>query len=478
MTDLLATTRGRLLAFFLLYVTEGIPQGFTSVALAYQMRVAGLSPAQIGTFVASLYLPWSWKVLVGPLVDLVYSERLGHRRAWIVGCQLMMSLTLLAAWPVDFATDLKLLSIIIIVHNVFAATQDVAIDALAVSVLPERERGVANGLMFAGTYTGAAVGGAGVLYLAPHVGFNQTFWMVAASILVITATVSLWLRERKPPPEPVAQQPVRVEPFRPGGTLAYEPQPPPPVPEPPVRGWAYVWLLLRSMFGSLPAVAGLMFALLPAGAFAVSLTLRQNLPAEFGMAPTTIANLTLAGTLLSAAGCVAGGFISDRIGRRRAVALFVVLTTVPALLMAWQLRRHGWVMPIDTKAATRPVPPAALVSAFVWLSLGYAFVLGLIYGSRSAGFMDLSHPAVAGTQFTAYMSVMNFTLAYSSWWQGWASERFGYPMMLTIDVVLGLACLVPLAFMKPRARSTADVPPGAVPSSAGPRRSPEGAEAS
>jgi PAT family beta-lactamase induction signal transducer AmpG len=112
-------------------------------------------------------------------------------------------------------------------------------------------------------------------------------------------------------------------------------------------------------------------------------------------------------------------------------------------------------MPVDAASATRPVPPAGLVSAFVWLSLGYAFVLGLIYGSRSAGFMDLCHPAVAGTQFTAYMSVMNLTLAYSSWWQGWASERFGYPAMLTADAVLGLLCLVPLALMTPK-RSDAE----------------------
>ena len=456
MPNLLATTWGRRLAFFLLYVTEGIPQGFTMVALAYQLRMAGLSPAQVGAFVASLYLPWTWKVLAGPVVDLVYSERLGRRRAWIVGCQLMMSLTLLAAWPVDFATNLKLLAAIIVVHNVFAATQDVAIDALAVAVLPEPERGVANGLMFAGTYTGAAVGGAGVLYLTPYVGFGHTFWMVAGSILLITATVSVWLREPKAAARPVGrpipgEPPVPVEPLRPGDPLGYEPRPPAGVPAAAaVRGLAYVRLLLRSMFGSRPAVAGFAFALLPAGSFAVSQTLRPNLPAEFGMSETTIANLTLAGSLLSAGGCVVGGLIADRLGRRAAVALFVLMTLVPALLIAWQLRRHGWVMPVDTKAATRPTPPPGLVSAFVWLSLGYAFVLGLIYGSRSAGFMDLSHPAVAGTQFTAYMSVMNLTLAYSSWWQGWAAERFGYPAMLTADAALGLLCLVPLALMKPK----------------------------
>lgn len=38
--DLLATRRGRLTAFFPLYVTEGIPLGFTATAVATQMRRA------------------------------------------------------------------------------------------------------------------------------------------------------------------------------------------------------------------------------------------------------------------------------------------------------------------------------------------------------------------------------------------------------------------------------------------------------
>ena len=40
-----------------------------------------------------------------------------------------------------------------------------AIDALAVRVLPENERGIANGFMFGASYLGQAVGGSGALLL-------------------------------------------------------------------------------------------------------------------------------------------------------------------------------------------------------------------------------------------------------------------------------------------------------------------------
>ena len=81
--DLLATTNGRLAAFFLLYVTEGIPLGFTATAMATQMRRQGLGPVAIGAFVGSLYLPWAFKWLAGPFVDTFSSDRFGRRRVWI-----------------------------------------------------------------------------------------------------------------------------------------------------------------------------------------------------------------------------------------------------------------------------------------------------------------------------------------------------------------------------------------------------------
>src|SRR5262247_3382799 len=190
----LASRSGRLAAFFALYMTEGIPLGFTATAVATQMRRQGLGPEAIGAFVASLYLPWAFKWAVGPFVDVFSSDRFGRRRLWIVLAQGAMVLTLMAALPVHFSTELKLFTIIILIHNAFGATQDVAIDALAVNVLREDERGLANGLMFAGAYLGQAVKSSGVLFLAPQIGFSNTYYFVAACILLINVVVALPMR--------------------------------------------------------------------------------------------------------------------------------------------------------------------------------------------------------------------------------------------------------------------------------------------
>ena len=432
---LLATVWGRRVAFFLLYMTEGIPFGFTATAVTTQMRREGLGPAEIGVFIAGLYFPWAWKWVAGPVVDLVYSERLGRRRAWIVGCQVMMVATLLVAWQIDFSTKLRIFTLVILTHNIFAAVQDVAIDALAVGTLPKEERGLVNGLMFAGSYLGQTVGGAGVLFLAAWVGgFNMTFPFVCGALLVVTFLVSIRLRE-----------PRRAIPVDDAGVAATAPKA-----ELVLKAIGiYVLTALKAMFGSVRAAAGLIFALLPAGAYGLSLTLQTNLAVEFGMPDERIALLAMFTTIIAAAGCIAGGWLSDRVGRRRAVATYVVLTAIPTFAFAWYMQQRGWIWPIDTTAATRPTAAGGLLAAFWTACLVYAFFQGLIYGGRTAMFMDLCNPAVAATQFTAYMAVMNLVLSWSAAWQGYAAERFGYPIALTLDASIGLVCLVALPFMTP-----------------------------
>jgi MFS family permease len=432
--DPLASRLGRLTAFFALYLTEGIPLGFTATAVATQMRRQGLGPAEIGAFVASLYLPWAFKWVAGPFVDVFSSDRIGRRRLWIVVAQGMMVVTLMAALPVDFTAELKLFTFVILIHNAFSATQDVAIDALAVNVLRADERGLANGLMFGGAYLGQAVGGAGVLLLVPYVGFPSTYFFVAACILSVTLTIALPMRE---PPDP-------------------RPRPPgPPLAAAAAEVGRFVRDSWRAFIGTRAAWVGVFQALLPSGAYALGLALQSNLAVELGLDDTRVGLLNLWSTVISALCCVAGGWISDHFGRRRSLALFVAGTTLPTLYLAWSMQQAGWIMPVSPTAPDRPVPPAALVGIFWSMVLIYSGFQGLYYGTRTALFMDITTPRVAATQFTAYMALMNLAISYSAAWQGWAVERWGYPRTLVVDAVFGLVCLALLPFMAPARRREA-----------------------
>jgi len=427
--NLLATRRGRLAAFFALYMTEGIPLGFAATAVATQLRRQGIGPAEIGAFVGSFYLPWAFKWAFGPFVDVFASERFGRRRGWILGTQLLLALTLLSTVLLTLPQQLGLFTVILLVHNTFGAMQDVAIDALAVNTLHEDERGLANGLMFAGASIGQLIGGSGVLFMAPYTGFQATFFFVAGCILLVTLVVVLPMREA-----PSAARVVAA-----GSRLraaAAE-----------VRDFAVD--SFRSFLGTRAALAGLVFAILPAGAMCLGLALQTNLAVELGMKDDEVAWLNAWSTIVNGACCVLGGWMSDRYGRRRMLAVFVALQSVPVLILMNQLAQHGWVMPVDLDAPGRPAVPPVLVTALWVTTLAYNMANGLMYGTRSAIFMDITNPAVAATQFTAYMAMMNLAISYSATWQGIAAEAWGYPTTLLVDAVLGLVGLAALPFIKP-----------------------------
>ena len=114
-----------------MYITEGIPLGFAAVTMATQMRRQGLSAAAIGAFTAAIYLPWAFKWASRDpsstwcLPTASAGAAAGSSRcswAWRPRCSCCRA--------VGLGAGIGLLTTLIIVHNIFAATQDVAIDAL------------------------------------------------------------------------------------------------------------------------------------------------------------------------------------------------------------------------------------------------------------------------------------------------------------------------------------------------------------
>jgi MFS transporter, PAT family, beta-lactamase induction signal transducer AmpG len=434
----LQSRRGRLSAFFLLYLSEGIPFGFTAVTMTAYLRRHGVGLDAIGLFAASLYAPWGFKWAWAPLVDLVRFERFGPSRAWIVFAQIMMIVTLGVVVFFEPASDLALVTLLIVVHNVFAATQDIAIDALAVRVVPEKELGTANGLMFAAAYLGQAIGGSGALYVAGAFGYNAAFGFMLAALTALLLFVSLPLRE---PPTEAAALPVAGAERRAAAVA---------VREAGARLRRFLADLYQGFFRSgMGPLVGVVFALLPQGAVALGLALGTTIPVDLGMTEQQIAGLSLLTSIGAACGSLAGGWVSDRVGHRRALAVWYALTAVPTLFLAWRMAGALGAAGVDGRLYT-------LIAA------AYSVTSGLQYGTGNAVFMSLSSRAVAATQFTGYMALKNLALTYSNLWQGKVASAHGYARALTIDALVALVPLALLPFLRPRA-SGDPRPPGLAP---------------
>ena len=112
---------------------------------------------------------------------------MGFRRPWVLAAQgaLIASLVAMAALGDLDVTSLGPLMAAGFVVNAFAATQDVAVDGMAIDILPEDERGRANAFMAFGQVAGASAFGALCATLLPMFGLPVTALVCAAAVAVI-----------------------------------------------------------------------------------------------------------------------------------------------------------------------------------------------------------------------------------------------------------------------------------------------------
>jgi PAT family beta-lactamase induction signal transducer AmpG len=415
--NLLSTRNGRFLTFGILYISEGIPYGFTSVAMVAFMRQQGVSLELIGTFVAALFLPWAFKWAWAPLIDLIRLDRLGGRRAWIIFCTVMMIATLMVTASIDFNKNFGLLLAMVVVNNLFCATQDVAIDSLAVSTLKVNERGRGNGFMFAGQYFGIMLGGGAAVFVSGLFGFTTALAYISGLLFINLLFVLLFVRDPYANPRAVHQD-------------------------------HWIRKLVRSLMnfveevyasfwksGSGPII-GVVFALLPTGAMALAYALLATLQVDYGLNSNQIATLQIFNTIASSVGCLTGGIIGDRFGIKKTVAVAYALTALPTLLMGVLISNLGL--------------PAIPQATFYSIIIVHGFFFGMAYGVRNAIFMGMTNPAVAATQFTAFMGLANLAISMANYWQGVVAERIDYATVFYLDSLFALLVILVIPFLRRR----------------------------
>jgi hypothetical protein len=187
------TARSRFGILAVLYLAQGLPYGFQSFALPIFLRRSGVSLTAIG-LLSALALPWLFKPLWAPLVD-----RYGQtRRAWIIPLMLLLAAACGAAAMCDPGTPRGLAGLLALVFtmNLLAATQDIAVDGLAVDVLGPAELGAGNTAQVVGYKLGMLVGGQlfvlGGVYLAwPHL------FLLMGGVVLCAAAATLAVTERE-----------------------------------------------------------------------------------------------------------------------------------------------------------------------------------------------------------------------------------------------------------------------------------------
>jgi len=391
------TTRSRLILFAGLYFAQGVPWGFFTIAIMLRLATLGLGPAALGEIGSIAWLPWIGKPLLGPLVDRVSFGRFGQRRPYILIAETGMALSLVALSLADPVSNLTLFGALLFVHNFFAAAQDVGTDALAIDILPANERGRANGFMSAGKFAGVLVGGQGMLFVARLAGWG-TAYLVVIALLLVPALLVLSVRESER-----QQRPTR---------------------------------LLRDvvrLFSHRVVLAAAVFAIVVDASDSFIFPLVYPLfTRQLHFSEQQVATLSTLGSAVAALAAIAGGALSDRLGRRRTIVLGC--TGVAGFNLAYMLAHAWW--------------------GNYLFQLGFAatsaIATGIVYASVLALFMDLAHPRLAATHFQISMALLNVRGVWGSRFGGRLAERMAPTTMFGLGALIELAPLVLLLLLDPR----------------------------
>ncbi|HQR53183.1 MAG TPA: MFS transporter [Burkholderiales bacterium] len=298
----------RVAAVLVLGFASGLPLALSAGTLQAWMTVAGVDIKTIGLF-SLVGLPYTVKFLWAPVMDRYAPGFLGRRRGWVALTQLVLMGVIALMGAMDPTRSPLPLAALALVLAFASASQDIVVDAYRTDVLRENERGLGAAVSVLGYRLALLVSGALALILSDHIGWRNTYWLMAALMVIGLLAAILG-------PEPEVQ----VRPPRTLGEAVVGP--------------------LKEFFGRPEAgVMLLLIVLYKLGdAFAGSLT-TAFLIRGVGFTPTDVGAINKGlGLFATIIGALFGGGLMVRLGLYRALLLFGILQAVSNLafmVLAW-----------------------------------------------------------------------------------------------------------------------------------------------
>lgn len=191
----------RVLSMLFLGFSSGLPFYLIFSTLSAWLRQEHIVRATIGMIAwAGLFFPL--KFLWAPVVDRVplplLHRWLGRRRSWMLMGQLGIGACLLAMSRSHPAMDLRYVAIAAGALAFSAVTQDIAIDAWRIESAPGEMQGAMAAGYQLGYRTALIVGSAGALGLAQALGWQASYTIMAA-LVMIGLTTTFVVAEPHPP---------------------------------------------------------------------------------------------------------------------------------------------------------------------------------------------------------------------------------------------------------------------------------------
>mmetsp|Transcript_18809 Transcript_18809/g.36874 ORF Transcript_18809/g.36874 Transcript_18809/m.36874 type:complete len:537 (+) Transcript_18809:108-1718(+) len=392
-----------------LYTLQGVPLGL-SQTMDLILQEKHLTFEQQGIF-SSVSWPYSLKILWAPVVDTIFVEKFGRRKSWLIPTQMLIGLLLIWApshlpyllGETDGEPKVYALTSLFFIFYVLAATQDVAVDGWAVTMLARRNIGYASTCNAVGQTFGFFLAFTGFMGLELY-GYTDlgTFMRIWGWIFIIVTAVVAFLKHERTEREraEAERKDAMINNAELGQDSAHHEEG--EIPDSITEAYAQMHSVLK-----LRGVQALLMVLATRGiAFAAADSLAQRKLVERGMKKEHVASLTLIITPLS---ILLPGIIAKQTSDRPLSTLFkhaylprvfIGLASMFLVLYAPDFTAH----------------PDGLPWEFMfWLLsilIAHSVLSTAMFVAMMGFFAQVSDPAIGGT----YMTLLNTIANLGSKW--------------------------------------------------------------
>ena len=198
----------RMIKILLLGAISGFPWVIIGSSLSLWLKEDGLSRSTIG-WAGLIFAVYAFNYLWAPIIDRVripwLTNKIGHRRGWIVLMQAIILISLILWSLIEPSTNLALVISVGLIIAVASATQDITVDALRIEQIGENEgKSMQAGAAMAvvGWWSGYKLGGVVALTSAEffqNFGFDN-YWQITFLVLgaiIITCNIGLMFVNEK-----------------------------------------------------------------------------------------------------------------------------------------------------------------------------------------------------------------------------------------------------------------------------------------
>lgn len=396
--------------FIALYIAQGIPEGMCFYGIPAWMAINGKTPGQIGSFVAMVGLPWSFKIIAAPLMDRFTFLPMGRRRPWVMFGQLGLIASFIAmAFVPDPLNNLRLFMAAGFAVGFFGAFQDVATDGMAIDIIPAAQQARANGFMWGAKIMGTSASLALGSWLLHEYGFSTAIGTLSIGVCIIML-VPLCLRERAGE---------KILPWT-NGTASDETR------KMQITSWKVIGKSLYSVFTLRNSLLFAAIAFITQGSFNYIDTLLPVFTVqELGWTDRAYSNFYATATLIGGiGGMLIGGILIDRFGKIRMLNIYFFLLI--ALTAGFAFLKMYW--------------------GYKWFISSFMIIYQVLYVFATIGVfataMQCCWKKVSATQFTLYMTISNIGRIVGAKSIGPIKSHFSWEYTL-----LAFACMIAMAWI-------------------------------